>query len=430
MQMILPIVIQEKTELIKHTAIIHIKSDLSLIDRKVLNILLKNAYDTLDTERYHTIRLNEIRTLIGWTGKNYNSLKKSLNKLVSTRVEWNIFKKDKKNEWAISSLLASASISGGKCIYDYSHHLKTLLKNPNIYGRINLITQNKFKSKYSLILWEFLSDYLSVGKSSGIRTEWIKIDDYKNFLGAEPGKYKTFKGLSLNLIKLPVEEINKVSDLNVEATYQKSSNKVVAVKFLVSKKKESIDTIQSQQPKQIQQDLEDKIRNELKNFCKLSDVVASGILNKYPRDQITANLEYIKAEQAKGNIKNLPAYSLNAIQNNFQYEIEIVESEDSKIERKIREEKRRDEEEKRKNRAKNFDQNHPLFKQKIIQEFGEKWFSNIKIFDVTAKELTIAAPSKFERDWIIREFIETKKLNSFITANFPQISETKIISEA
>jgi len=89
MQMNLPLENKDRTELIKHTAAIHIKSDLSLIDRKVMNILLKNAYETLDTSRYHSIRLNEIRNLIGWTGKNYSSLKKSLSKLVSTKIEWN-----------------------------------------------------------------------------------------------------------------------------------------------------------------------------------------------------------------------------------------------------------------------------------------------------------------------------------------------------
>lgn len=436
MQMNLPLENKDRTELIKHTAAIHIKSDLSLIDRKVMNILLKNAYETLDTSRYHSIRLNEIRNLIGWTGKNYSSLKKSLSKLVSTKIEWNIFKKDKKNEWATSSLLASASISNGKCIYDYSYHLKTLLKNPNIYSKIDLIIQNKFKSKYSLILWEFLSDYLSIGKVSGIRTEWIKIDDYRNFLGAEVTKYKTFKALSLNLIKSPVEEINKVSDLNIETVYRRSANKVVALKFLVSRKKSDINLPQKQLgtealPEILQNDdmqlVEScELTSELKNFCKLSDFTTAEILKKYERDTISANLQYIKSEHAKGVIKNLPAYSLNAIKNNFRLEAPESESESVKLEWKLREENKKIKDQERRIRVDQFNQNHPFLKQMIIDEFGGKYFSDIKVFDITASELIIAAPSKFIRDWITREFIKTKKLSSFITANF-QIHETKII---
>jgi len=436
MQMNLPLENKDRTELIKHTATIHIKSDLSLIDRKVMNVLLKNAYETLETSRYQSIRLNEIRNLIGWTGKNYSSLKKSLSKLVSTKIEWNIFKKDKKNEWATSSLLASASISNGKCIYDYSYHLKTLLKNPNIYSKIDLIIQNKFKSKYSLILWEFLSDYLSTGKVSGIRTEWIKIDDYRNFLGAEITKYKTFKVLNLNLIKSPVEEINKVSDLNIETVYRRSANKVVALKFLVSRKKSDINLPQKELGTEALPEIsqnEDKrlvksceLTSELKNFCKLSDFITAEILKKYERDSISASLQYIRSEYAKGVIKNLPAYSLNAIKNNFRLEASESESESSKLEWKLKEENKKIKDQERRIRVEQFNQSYPFFKQIIIDEFGGKYFSDIEVFDITAGELIIAAPSKFIRDLITREFIKTKKLNSFITANF-QIHETKII---
>ena len=40
----------------------------------------------------------KIKNAIGWSGKNYLKLKNSLTKLVSTKIEWNIFKKDKKSK--------------------------------------------------------------------------------------------------------------------------------------------------------------------------------------------------------------------------------------------------------------------------------------------------------------------------------------------
>ncbi len=53
------------------------------------------------------------------------------------------------------------------------------------------------------------------------------------------------------------------------------------------------------------------------------------------------------------------------------------------------------------------------FKQEIKNNFGEeifqKWFEEITVFDKSTSELILMAPSKFVRDWIIREFIDVKK---------------------
>ena len=245
---LLPLDEPKSAELIKHTASIHIKASLSLVDRKVLNILLKNAYDEIGKVKYHTIRLAQIQRWVGWNSKNYEDLKKSLRKLVNTKIEWNIFEKDKKNKWVISSLLASASIAGGKCTYDYPFHLQELLKNPNIYGKINLLTQNHFKSKYSLILWEFLMNHISNTKSTTTGTEWIKIKDYRDLMGVEDKVYAPFKEFSYNLVRNPIKEINQVSEIEVEANYNKAGDKFNAVRFIITRKpKENIvikDTIE------------------------------------------------------------------------------------------------------------------------------------------------------------------------------------------
>lgn len=44
------------------------------------------------------------------------------------------------------------------------------------------------------------------------------------------------------------------------------------------------------------------------------------------------------------------------------------------------------------------------------EETTAKWLSEISIFSHSESEIIFAAPSKFVRDWIIREFVENKKL--------------------
>ena len=308
MQMnLFPLDEKKKIELIKHTAAIHIKTNLSLVDRKVLNVLLKNANDEIGKVKYHTIRLAEIKNLIGWEGKNYVKLKTSLRKLVNTKIEWNILGRDKKNQWCISALLASASIAGGKCTYDYPFHLQELLKNPNIYGRINLITQNNFKSKYSLILWEFLMNQMANERNS-TGTEWIKIKEYRDLMGIEDDQYSSFKEFSYNLVRVPIKDINKISEIEAEAKYQKTGGSVSAIRFIVTRK-EKKELIEAEPT---------SIEEQLLNYCKLSKTAINEIIQKYSPEQLKANIKYIESADKKGLIKSIGSYSFNAIKNDFR----------------------------------------------------------------------------------------------------------------
>jgi Initiator Replication protein/DnaA N-terminal domain len=387
-----PLDTTKKVELVKHTAAIHIKASLSLVDRKVLNVLLKNAYDEIGKEKYHTIRLAEIKNLIGWEGKNYVKLKTSLRKLVNTKIEWNIFGKDKKNQWFISSLLASASIAGGKCTYDYPFHLQGLLKNPNIYGRINLLIQNNFKSKYSLILWEYLINHLANAQGSTIGTEWIKISDYRNLMGIEDGVYCEFKELSYNLIKNPVREINKVSEIEVEAKYQKEGNSIVAVRFIAQKiiKKGILKT-------------PEEIKESLLNFCNLSPIVVDKIIEQYPQDQIIANIAYIEAINKKGLINNIASYSFNAIKNDLRLPAEEApkkQTATSKPEPII----------KINNKSAKWKTLNQILKENFENEIFEKWLTKLNFIKLEKGNLHLAtaeANGKFQRDWIIREYQST-----------------------
>ncbi len=68
-------------------------------------------------------------------------------------------------------------------------------------------------------------------------------------------------------------------------------------------------------------------------------------------------------------------------------------------------------------------------------EFGEnnfeKWFAGLEIFSLSESEVVLSTSSKFVRDWVIREFIETKSnqknLKSLAQIISPQIKKVTII---
>jgi hypothetical protein len=389
---LLPLEERKAAELIKHTAAIHIKTNLSLVDRKVLNILLKNAYDELGKVKYHTIRLAEIKSLIGWNSKNYEDLKKSLRKLVHTKIEWNIFGQDKKNQWFISSLLASASIAGGKCTYDYPFQLQELLKNPNIYGKINLISQNNFRSKYSLILWEYLMSYISNSKNESIGTQWIKINDYRGLMGVDEKSYSAFKEFSYNLVRSPIKEINKVSEIEVEPQYQKTGDKFTSVRFII-KKKSVIEAIEHD---------DESAKDKLLNFCKMSPASIDGILKNHSPEQITANIAYVEAMEKKGAIKSIAAYSFNAIKNDLRLPKEEIKETFTPATPKATIQIN--------NQSPKWQELLLILKEYFGKSVFEKWIIHlnfIKLDEGNLQLVTTGANGKFNRDWITREHQET-----------------------
>lgn len=69
-----------------------------------------------------------------------------------------------------------------------------------------------------------------------------------------------------------------------------------------------------------------------------------------------------------------------------------------------------------------------------VEEFGaevfEKWFSALEIASQSESEIIFSAPSKFTRDWIIREFVEAKNLKKLIQKIRPQVKKIAVIHVA
>lgn len=127
----------EKNTLIKHSAVVHISNSLTVIERKISNILLKNAFSNLSKVTKHSISIREILNELGHSEdgfKNYAFIVDSIQKLVSTSVTFNILAKDKKRKWAgTMALLAEAFPKGGCIEYSYPPSLIECMARPNIY---------------------------------------------------------------------------------------------------------------------------------------------------------------------------------------------------------------------------------------------------------------------------------------------------------
>jgi hypothetical protein len=144
-------------------------------------------------------------------------------------VEWNLFSDNHKEiEWGTASLLASARIRGGNCYFSFPAPLECMLRNPELYAKIDLQIQRKFSSKYALALYETIIRFVNLGC-----TRWVKLELLKKILGIEEEE-PSFEFKYLNrLLKKAIDAVNEESDLLVEVEYKREAPRITAVRFLV-----------------------------------------------------------------------------------------------------------------------------------------------------------------------------------------------------
>lgn len=220
--------IPTQSELKKHVATVHVSGELSLLERKIVNVLLLNAYDDLLTRKTHRIPVGILSTMLGFDSKNTDALKKALIKVMSTPVSFDLLHDGGDSEWNASPLIGYAGIRSGVCSYEYSDWLAKKLANPEIYTLININVQKQFSGGYSLALYENCLRFKRTGS-----TGWISVETWRRLLGAEASTYDEFKHFNGEVIKKSVKEINTVSNILVAPEYKREGRRVTQIRFLV-----------------------------------------------------------------------------------------------------------------------------------------------------------------------------------------------------
>ena len=224
-------------EVIKASPAIQIQSKISLLQRRAWNVLLANAYNELPDKDVYSVSVVELAAKLGFNSRDYDYLKEVLKSIVDCKVEWNVLDKDKEEEWGVASLLAEVRIRDGICFYQFPHTLRLKLHNPRVYAKLNLRLQNRFRSRYALVLWEVCFDYFDTERDQG-ETPFIPLEAFKELIGLEVGEYPVFKILNRDVIKPAVKEINNLTDYLVEVEQKRVKRRVAELKFRITKIKQ------------------------------------------------------------------------------------------------------------------------------------------------------------------------------------------------
>ena len=313
-------------EVIKASPAIQIQSKISLLQRRAWNVLLANAYSELQTAEIHRVSVVELAAKLGYNSNDLDYLKETLEALGACQVKWNLLNKDKKEKWGFANLLASAEIEEGICSYEFPKPLRLKLHNPRVYAKLNLRLQNRFRSRYALVLWEICFDYFDTDRDQG-ETPFIPLETFRELMGIEADEYQTFKALNQFVIKSAIKEINDLTDYHVEVEHKRLGRRIGELKFRITKVKQfpvqeslfpDIENLPPVAVELIQADIDRKVAQKIADqewdFVSPEKLPEPGT---YP-DFLVYVAEKIEISLHAAEIKNRGGFIIEAIRENYQ----------------------------------------------------------------------------------------------------------------
>lgn len=230
--------------LLKHTAAVHASAPLTLVQRKAINALLKNAMreENILEDVYHHIKITDLMGALGYAPDNRSfndDLKRSLLELSEINIKWNVLRKDRRGKSiGQAAYLASIVIENGVVRYTFSKEIRDSFFKPQIYARLDLEYQKNFRMKHSMPLWELVCEELSTKKLDETSTPWIAYTKIFELLGIEAEFYLKNYALFKNKILNPcIKEINEKSDVIISLEEKRGTyRRLTDLKFVVKKK--------------------------------------------------------------------------------------------------------------------------------------------------------------------------------------------------
>lgn len=289
-------------EVKKHIAAVRISDDIGLLARKTWNILLLNAYEELLDKDFHKIKVSTLCEIVGCNTRSFEKVDGVLDKLISTKVKWDIGGGcTEKGTWiknmGRSAMLASAIIENGVISYEFSKRLSKLLYNPDMYQKISVVQQKLFKSSNSLALWENCIRFAGVGK-----TGLSEVGEWRELLGVTSKTYDQYKDLNKKILAPSIKEINEVSNISVELVTKKAGRKVTHIGFTVTQKQQTQLAI----PEIVSEIKSSKEFEELMVYG-INEIQAMSWIQEYGYPYIREKIDYVNESVKSGKVKTSPS---------------------------------------------------------------------------------------------------------------------------
>src|SRR5271166_5760896 len=114
----------------------------------------------------------------------------------------------------------------GVLTYSFDKRLIEILKTSTIWGKITLPVLMAFNSKYAVSLYENVSQMTGLELK---QSQSFSLDEFRDMLGVQPGRYKTFGELNKHVLQPAVAEVNALAPFSISVLPIKRGKRVASV---------------------------------------------------------------------------------------------------------------------------------------------------------------------------------------------------------
>ncbi len=327
-----------KRVVVKANRLIEAKSKLSVQEQRILLTAIsqiKPSEEEFNDDGY-PIAISEFRELADLKGRSYyTEIRELTNNLVGRTIE--IHEEDGLLQ---TSWLSSAKYldQQGVVYLNFDKRLKPyLIQLKKGFTSYQLHYVMKLKSKYSTRIYELLKQYESIGYRE------FSLEELRDIIDIEPGKYEMFGDLNRNVIKKAQAEINVLTDIKFEYLPKKRGRKVIGLQFSirinqvnVEAAKKEIELLKEAEPLLI------LIPNKERKNPKIEQLIKK-YLAKNDLEYVKWNIMYVNARKYSNYFKYLAKALSQNYGENYQYQLfEEQEKRERELEKRKKEEKERE----------------------------------------------------------------------------------------
>lgn len=199
---------------------------LTLNDRRVYNLLLENAWDSIDRNVEHVISKSALR---GSHNSN-DRVGDSVERLMASIVRVKVMRDGQESIERVQLLGGNVETlhRDGLLHYEIPARLRKIIGNSTVFARLKREIMFALTSKYALTLYEMVQKRGNLKYRS---SERFALDDLRAVLGVPKGKLTTWSNLNLRALQPAAKEVNALSDFMVELVPHKTGRSVSHVEM-------------------------------------------------------------------------------------------------------------------------------------------------------------------------------------------------------
>jgi len=211
---------------------------LTLNARRSITILWHNAHmQGIAEGKDYTIEIDDLKPD---SHKGYEQVEEAIEALMTSILKVKLSDgRTRRVQFLGGNDLDDPDRPAGVFNYSFDKRLVEILQDSAIWGKISLPVLMAFSSKYSVSLYEHISQWTGLSRKS---YQDMTLEEFRDLLGVEQEKYPAFGALNKHVIKQTVRELNALASFSVTIAPVKTGKKVTHIRIgWWQKEKEDLD---------------------------------------------------------------------------------------------------------------------------------------------------------------------------------------------